>query len=165
MTRLIWSVAVLRLAVRRAVLGVLLVLLLSGAAVALALSLAACGGPEAAAGPSAEERAILGAWAGQVDAQGVPLLLRIEFAEAKTYQVEIRAAGDLVERERGAWRLAGGRVYFAPATCDQADQVGGPLRPVTCEPGDSLAVNISGDTWPVHFTAGGELVSFELKRL
>lgn len=165
MTAALRSVAALRAAVRRAALGAGLVVLLALGAGALAAVLLACGGPEAAAGPSAEERAILGAWAGQVDAQGVPLLLRIEFAEAKTYQVEIQAGGELVERERGAWRLAGGRVYFAPATCDQADQVGGPLRPVTCEAGDSLAVSISGDTWPVHFTAGGELVSFELKRL
>jgi len=165
MTAPLRSVAALRAAVRWAALGAGLVVLLALGAVALGVSLAACGGPEAAAGPSAEERAILGAWAGQVDAQGVPLLLRIEFAAAKTYQVEIRAAGDLVERERGAWRLDAGRVHFAPATCDQAEEVGGPLRPVTCEAGDSLAVNIAGDTWPVHFTAGGELVSFELKRL
>src|SRR5690606_7231626 len=72
-TAMIRSVAAPRAAARRAVLGALAVVGLCLAAVALGVSLAACGGTEAAAGPSAEERAILGAWAGQVDAQGVPL--------------------------------------------------------------------------------------------
>lgn len=165
MTAMIRSVAALRAAARRAALGAGLVVLLALGAGALAAVLLACGGTEAAAGPSAEERAILGAWAGQVDAQGVPLLLTMRLEESKSYQVEIQAGGELVERERGTWRLSGGRVYFAPATCDQADDVGGPLRPVTCEPGDDIPVNIAGDTWTLHFPAGGELVTFELKRL
>lgn len=165
MTAPLRTVAAVRAGVRRAALAAVLLLLLSLGAVGLAVALAACGGGEAAAGPSREEAAVIGSWAGQVDAQGAPLLLRLDFAAAKTYQVEIRAAGELVERERGTWRLAGGRVYFTPATCDQADDVGGPLRPVTCEAGDDMPVNIAGDTWTVHFPAGGELVTFELKRI
>lgn len=165
MTAPLRTVAAVRAGVRRAALAAVLLLLLSLGAVGLAVALAACGGPEAAAGPTADERAVLGAWAGQVDAEGVPLLLTLRLEESKAYQVEIQAAGELVERERGTWRAAGGRVYFTPASCDQADQVGGPLRPVTCEAGDSLAVNVAGDTWTVHFPAGGELVTFELKRI
>jgi hypothetical protein len=127
--------------------------------------LLACTGPEKAAGPSAADAAVIGSWAGQVDAQGVPLLLTMALQEDKAYKVEILQAGDLVEREKGSWRLQAGRVYFTPATCDQADEAGGPLRPVTCEAGDDMPVNISGDTWTIHFPAGGELVTFELKKI
>jgi ABC-type glycerol-3-phosphate transport system substrate-binding protein len=135
------------------------------AVLAVLLLLAACGGPEKAAGPSAADAAVIGSWAGQVDAQGVPLLLTMALQEDKAYKVEILQAGDLVEREKGSWRLQAGRVYFTPATCDQAEAAGGPLRPVTCEPGDDMPVNISGDTWTIHFPAGGELVTFELKKI
>ncbi len=135
------------------------------AVLAVLLLLMACGGPETAAGPSAAETAVTGKWAGQVDAQGVPLLLTMILQADKAYQVEILQAGDLVEREKGSWRLQAGRVYFTPATCDQAEAAGGPLRPVTCEPGDDMPVNIVGDTWTVHVPAGGQLVTIELKKI
>lgn len=149
----------------RADLATVALALLFGAALAALLLLVSCTGADAAAGPSADEKAVTGSWAGQVDAEGVALLLSMRLEASKAYQVEIQAAGELVERERGAWRAAAGRVYFTPESCDQVEDVGGPLRPVTCEPGDDIPVNIAGDTWTLHFPAGGELVSFELKRL
>jgi hypothetical protein len=135
------------------------------AVVGVLLLFVACTSPETAAGPSAAETAVTGTWAGQVDVQGLPLLLTMALQADKAYQVEILQAGDLVEREKGTWRLQAGRVYFAPATCDQAEEAGGPLRPVTCAAGDDMPVNITGDTWTVHVPAGGELVSFELKKI
>jgi hypothetical protein len=79
--------------------------------------------------------------------------------------VDIAAAGAVVDRERGTWFIRAGRVHTVPTACDQVEDGGAVLRPVTCGPPDSVLVAIAGNTWPIHFVAGGELVTVELKRL
>lgn len=134
-------------------------------ALGLAMSIAIAACSDQVQGPSSTEREMIGSWAGELATAAGPLLLELDIGAGKDYQVRISLAGELVERERGAWALRAGRLVTTPASCEEADQVGGPLRLVACSGPDSVAVAIAGNTWPLSFTAAGELVTIELKRL
>jgi len=134
-------------------------------AAVLAAILAACGGPEGPDAGQEAERAVLGSWAAEVAALGAFLRLEVQGAPARRYQAEIRVGADLVEREAGQWAIRSGRFHMVPETCEAADAAGDPLHLVRCGGPDSLALNISGDAWPVHLDAGGQLVTVTFYRL
>lgn len=135
-------------------------------ALALAIWLASCADPSAAAGPTGPEKAVVGEWAAPYPDAAAPAgLVLMSLAADKGYQVTIEAAGVPVERERGAWLLRASRVVFMPATCETADQAGGALHLVACTGADSISAAAAADTWPVNFTAGGQLLNLTFRRL
>lgn len=135
-------------------------------ALALSMWLASCADPAAAAGPTGPEKAVVGEWAAPYpDATAPAGLVLMSLAADKGYLVTIEAAGAPIQRERGAWFLRASRVVFSPATCEAADQAGAPLHLVACTGADSISAAAAADTWPVNFTAGGELMNLTFRRL
>jgi hypothetical protein len=141
---------------------------LAAAAMVLAMSLMACEGDKSTgpSGPTAEEKALTGSWAGQVDAAGVPILLKLNIMADKTYKAELWVDGGLSSTYAGTWSIRDGRYYEVGKTCNEADEPGGVMRPVTCEDDtDGIPLNIAGDTWTVRITEEGQLITIEMKRL
>lgn len=135
-------------------------------ALGVSLWLASCADPSAAAGPTGPEKAVTGEWAAPYPDAAAPAgLVLMSLAADKSYQVTIEAAGVPVQRERGAWLLRASRVVFSPATCEEADQAGAPLHLVACTGADSISAAAAADTWPVSFTAGGQLLQLTFRRL
>lgn len=134
-------------------------------ALGVSLWLASCADPSAAAGPTGPEKAVVGEWAAAYPDPDVAGLFTMSLKADKSYQVAAEVNGAPVMRERGAWLVRASRVVFSPATCEEAGSGGGALHLVACTGADSMAVSGGGDTWPVNFTAGGQLLNLTFRRL
>jgi hypothetical protein len=100
---------------------------------------------------SASDAAVMGNWAGSmtIGADIFSALLRNN--ENKTYTVDVVWNGEPLSGESGTWRTLPGRYITRPQICEESLAPGAPLSLVACSGADTLAINVTGDTWNLNF--------------
>lgn len=125
---------------------------------ALLFALAGCRVAEPMDGPPA----FVGDWAGEFTDGTDSFLLTLSIREDGTYTAMIHHGTDTLSRERGQWDAT--KTIFR--TLGQVCEDGPPLRLISCsEDWEEVPLNLAGDTWTLHFTAGGRLQSVTLRRI